>query len=128
MTATAPTLHVESLSVPRGGRPVLRDVSLAIPPGEVTALLGPNGAGKSTLVLTVAGLLRPSAGRVRLGDRDLTRRRPEWIRRAGVAVVAEGRRVLPQLSVADNLRVATYGLDREHAQEGMATRSRCSPS
>jgi branched-chain amino acid transport system ATP-binding protein len=119
MTATAPTLHVESLSVPRGARPVLRDVSLAIPPGEVTALLGPNGAGKSTLVLTVAGLLRPSAGRVRLGDRDLTRRRPEWIRRAGVAVVAEGRRVLPQLSVADNLRVATYGLDREQAQEGM---------
>jgi len=120
VTATATTLYVESLSVPRGGRPVLRDVSLAIPPGEVTALLGPNGAGKSTLVLTVAGLLRPSAGRVRLGDRDLTRRRPEWIRRAGVAVVAEGRRVLPQLSVADNLRVATYGLDREQAQEGMA--------
>jgi branched-chain amino acid transport system ATP-binding protein len=119
VTATAPTLHVESLSVPRGARPVLRDVSLAIPPGEVTALLGPNGAGKSTLVLAVAGLLRPSAGRVRLGDRDLTRRRPEWIRRAGVAVVAEGRRVLPQLSVADNLRVATYGLDRDQAQEGM---------
>jgi branched-chain amino acid transport system ATP-binding protein len=119
MTPTAPTLHVESLSVPRGARPVLRDVSLAIPPGEVTALLGPNGAGKSTLVLTVAGLLRPNAGRVRLGDRDLTRRRPEWIRRAGVAVVAEGRRVLPQLSVADNLRVATYGLDRDQAQEGM---------
>jgi branched-chain amino acid transport system ATP-binding protein len=116
---TAPTLYVDSLSVPRGGRSVLRDVSLAIPPGEVTALLGPNGAGKSTLVLAAAGLLRPSAGRVRLGDRDLTRRRPEWIRRAGVAVVPEGRRVLSQLSVADNLRVATYGLDREQAQEGV---------
>jgi branched-chain amino acid transport system ATP-binding protein len=119
VTTATTALHVESLSVPRGDRPVLRDVSLAIPPGEVTALLGPNGSGKSTLVLTVAGLLRPSAGRVRLGDRDLTRRRPESIRRAGVAVVAEGRRVLPQLSVADNLRVATYGLDREQAQEGM---------
>ena len=118
MTA-ATTLRLEEISVPRGGRPVLREVSLEIPPGEVTALLGPNGSGKSTLVLTVAGLLRPSAGRVLLGERDLTKRRPEWIRRAGVAVVAEGRRVLPELSVADNLRVATYGLDREQADQGM---------
>jgi branched-chain amino acid transport system ATP-binding protein len=115
----AATLSVEDVSVPRGGRPVLRGVSLAIPPGEVTALLGPNGAGKSTLVLTVAGVLRPASGRVLLGERDLTRRRPEWIRRAGVAVVAEGRRVLPDLSVADNLRVATYGLDRDQADQGM---------
>jgi branched-chain amino acid transport system ATP-binding protein len=113
------TLRVEGLSVPRAGRPVLSDVSLEIPPGRVTTLLGPNGAGKSTLVLAIAGLLRPTTGRVLLGDRDLTRRRPEWIRRAGVAVVAEGRRVLPELSVVDNLRVATYGLDRAHAARGM---------
>jgi branched-chain amino acid transport system ATP-binding protein len=115
----ATTLRLEGLSVPRAGRPVLHDVSLEIPPGEVTALLGPNGAGKSTLVLTVAGLLRPASGRILLGERDLTRRRPERIRRAGVAVVAEGRRVLSDLSVADNLRVATYGLDREQADQGM---------
>ncbi|MGH9209320.1 MAG: ABC transporter ATP-binding protein [Acidimicrobiales bacterium] len=111
---------MEGLSVPRGGRRVLYDIDLEIPPGQVTALLGPNGAGKSTLVLAVAGVLRPTAGRVALGDRDLTRRRPEWIRRAGVAVVAEGRRVLGDLSVADNLRVATYGLDRDQADQGMA--------
>jgi branched-chain amino acid transport system ATP-binding protein len=82
------TLRLDALSVERGGRPVLRDVSLEVPPGEVTALLGPNGAGKSTLVLTVAGVLRPSSGRVLLGNRDLTRRPPERIRRAGLAVVA----------------------------------------
>jgi branched-chain amino acid transport system ATP-binding protein len=116
---SAPALHVEGLHVPRDGRAVLRDVSLTVPPGEVTALLGPNGAGKSTLVLTVAGLLRPTAGDVRLGDVDLTRRAPERIRRAGVAVVPEGRRVLRTLSIADNLRVATYGLDREQAARGM---------
>jgi branched-chain amino acid transport system ATP-binding protein len=114
------TLRVEELSVQRAGRLVLRGVSLEIPPGQVTALLGPNGAGKSTLVLTIAGLLRPTSGRVLLGERDLTKRRPEWIRRSGVAVVAEGRRVLPDLSVADNLRVATYGLDRDQADQGMA--------
>jgi branched-chain amino acid transport system ATP-binding protein len=85
----------------------------------VTALLGPNGAGKSTLVLAVGGLLRPSSGRVVLGERDLTRGRPEAIRRAGVAIVPEGRRLLGTLTVEDNLRVATYSLSREGAREGI---------
>jgi branched-chain amino acid transport system ATP-binding protein len=99
---------------------VLRDVSLSIPPGEVTALLGPNGAGKSTLVLAVGGLLRPTAGRVRLGDVDLTRRRPEQIRAAGVAIVPEGRQLLPNLTLQDNLRVATYAHSRAEARSGIA--------
>jgi branched-chain amino acid transport system ATP-binding protein len=99
---------------------VLRDVSLSIPPGEVTALLGPNGAGKSTLVLAVGGVLRPTAGKVRLGDLDLTRRRPEQIRAAGVAIVPEGRQLLPNLTLQDNLRVATYALSRADARSGIA--------
>ena len=112
-------LHIEALSVARGRQTILSDVSLDIPSGEVTALLGPNGAGKSTLVLAVAGVLRSSAGRIMLDDLDLTRRRPEAIRAAGVAVVPEGRRLLPELSVEDNLRVATYSLSREQAKEGI---------
>ena len=116
MTAT---LSLEGLTVARGSRTVLREVSLDIPPGEVTALLGPNGAGKSTLVLAVAGVLRPAAGRVRLGDVDVTRQPPERVRAAGIAVVPEGRRLLPDLTVADNLRVATYALGREAAREGL---------
>ena len=79
--ATPRTLVIEGLNVPRGERPVLHDVSLEIPPGEVTTLLGPNGTGKSTLVLTVAGVLRPTSGTIRLGDEELTKRRPEKIRR-----------------------------------------------
>ena len=118
--ATSTGLRLEALSVPRGSRMVVRDVSLDIPTGEVTTLLGPNGAGKSTLVLAVAGVLRPASGRVVLGDDDLTRRRPERIRAAGVAVVPEGRRLLPELTVADNLRVATYSLSREDAESGTA--------
>jgi branched-chain amino acid transport system ATP-binding protein len=118
VTAAA-TLRVEGLTVARGARTVLRDVSLEIPPGEVTALLGPNGAGKSTLVLTVGGVLRPAAGRVLLGDRDVTRQPPERIRSAGIAVVPEGRRLLPDLSVADNLRVATYAMSGEAARSGL---------
>jgi branched-chain amino acid transport system ATP-binding protein len=112
------TLRLDGLSVPRAGRRVVKDVSLEIPPGQVTALLGANGAGKSTLVLAVAGLLRPSAGRVLLGDTDLTGRRPEQVRAAGIAVVPEGRRLLPGLTVEDNLRVATYALARTQAKRG----------
>jgi branched-chain amino acid transport system ATP-binding protein len=114
------SLRLEELSVARGGRPVVIDVSLEIPPGQVTTLLGANGAGKSTLVLAVAGLLRSSGGKVLLGERDLTRMRPEQVRTAGVAVVPEGRRLLPALTVEDNLRVATYSLSREHAKTGIA--------
>jgi branched-chain amino acid transport system ATP-binding protein len=114
------TLRLEGLSVARGGRPVVRDVSIEIPPAQVTTLLGPNGAGKSTMVLAVAGILRPSGGRVMLGDRDLTRLRPEQVRAAGVAVVPEGRRLLPALTVEDNLRVATYALSSAHAKSGIA--------
>ena len=119
-TSAAPALRLEDLSVPRGGRTVVRDVSLRIPPGEVTTLLGANGAGKSTLVLAVAGVLRPSGGRVVLGDADLTRRSPEGIRAAGVAVVPEGRRLLPGLTIEDNLRVATYALSKEQRRDGIA--------
>jgi branched-chain amino acid transport system ATP-binding protein len=113
-------LQLDGVFVARGARTVVRDVSLRIPPGEVTTLLGANGAGKSSLVLAVAGVLRPTAGRVLLADEDLTRRAPERIRAAGVAVVPEGRRLLPALSIDDNLRVATYALSRSQRREGMA--------
>ncbi|MBO0685622.1 MAG: ABC transporter ATP-binding protein [Candidatus Dormibacteraeota bacterium] len=112
-------MRLEGLTVARGPRAVVREVSLDIPPGEVTALLGPNGAGKSSLVLAVGGALRPLAGRVLLGDQELTRLPPERIRAAGVAVVPEGRRLLPELSVQDNLRVATYALSSQEAKDGV---------
>jgi branched-chain amino acid transport system ATP-binding protein len=111
-------LALRDLTVERGGRAVVREVSVEIPAGQVTALLGPNGAGKSTLVLAVGGVLRPKAGSVLLDGTDLTGRRPERIRQAGVAIVPEGRRLLPDLTVEDNLRVASYALSREQAQAG----------
>ena len=111
-------LQITSLTVERGGRAVVKDLTIEIPAGQVTALLGPNGAGKSTLVLAVGGVLKPKAGSVLVDEAELTGRRPERIRQAGVAIVPEGRRLLPDLTVEDNLRVASYALSREAAQAG----------
>jgi branched-chain amino acid transport system ATP-binding protein len=113
-------LRLRDVTVERGGRAVVRDVSIEIPAAQVTALLGPNGAGKSSLVLAVGGVLPVKTGSVQLQGRELAGRRPERIRRAGVAIVPEGRRLLTELTVEDNLRVATYSLSREDAETGRA--------
>jgi branched-chain amino acid transport system ATP-binding protein len=113
-------LTLTGLVVPRGNRDVVRDVSLDVPSGEVTALLGPNGAGKSSMVLAIGGVLPLKAGSVKLGDLELAGRRPERIRRAGIAIVPEGRRLLPDLTVEDNLTVATYSLSSSEAKAGRA--------
>lgn len=112
-------LTVDSLNVERGGRLVVRDASLVLQPAAITALLGPNGAGKSSLVLAVGGLIPTRSGEIRLGDETISRLRPERIRRAGVAIVPEGRRLLPELTVSDNLRVALYGLSAADGRAGL---------
>jgi branched-chain amino acid transport system ATP-binding protein len=113
------TLRIDDLKVARGGHEVVHGISLEVPQGAVTTLLGPNGAGKSTTVLAVGGLIRASAGEVTLNGMNLTRMRPERIRQAGVAIVPEGRRLLPDLTVEDNMRVATYALGRDAAKSGI---------
>ena len=115
---TSAALRLRGLVVKRGQRAVIRDLSIDIPAGEVTALLGPNGAGKSTLVLAVGGVLKLQAGSVTMDGLELSRRRPEQIRRAGIAIVPEGRRLLSDLTVADNIRVAAYSLSGDRAKAG----------
>jgi branched-chain amino acid transport system ATP-binding protein len=114
------TLELRDITVERGGRAVVKDVSITVPAGEVTALLGPNGAGKSSLVLAIGGVLRPRPGSVSLDGLELAGKRPERIRAAGVAIVPEGRRLLPDLTVSDNLTVATYALPKQEAADGRA--------
>jgi branched-chain amino acid transport system ATP-binding protein len=113
-------LSLKEVSVERGGRTVAHEVSLDVAAGAVTALLGPNGAGKSSLVLAVGGVLKPSGGSVLLEGKEMAGKRPEKIRQAGLAVVPEGRRLLPDLTVEDNIRVATYSLSRDKARAGRA--------
>ena len=121
-------LRLDGLTVERGGRAVVKDVTVTVPAGQVTALLGPNGAGKSSLVLAVGGVLRPRQGSVSLDGGELAGRRPEKIRAAGIAIVPEGRRLLPDLTVDDNIRVATYALSREAAAAGRARALELFPS
>jgi branched-chain amino acid transport system ATP-binding protein len=114
------SLELSNITVERGGRPVVKDVTISVPAGQVTALLGPNGAGKSSLTLAVGGVLRPRPGSVSLDGTELAGKRPEAIRAAGVAIVPEGRRLLPDLTVDENLTVATYALSRQAAADGRA--------
>ena len=103
-------LDVRALDAGYGKIGVLHGVDFAIAPGEVVALLGPNGAGKTTLLSAVSGLIRPSAGSVGFGGRDLTGRSPRECARAGLVHVIEGHRVFTQISVQDNLELAGYDL------------------
>jgi len=122
------TLTLGGLTVERGGRPVVKDVTITVPAGEVTAVLGPNGAGKSSMVLAVGGVLRPRPGSVSLDGTELAGRRPEKIRAAGVAIVPEGRRLLPDLTVDDNIRVATYAMSKQAAAQSRARALELFPS
>ncbi len=98
-------LNVDGVSTDYGAVRALQDVSLSVEKGTVTAVLGANGAGKTTLLRTVSGLARPTSGRVTLGGRDITRLPVEEIVRHGLGHVPEGRGVITELTVEENLRL-----------------------
>ena len=96
-------IEIRDLHTYRGLNYVLQGVELDIPAGQCTVLLGRNGMGKTTLVQTIMGLLRPRGGSVRMDGTELVGRPSFAIARRGVALVPQGRRVFPSLSVAENL-------------------------
>ena len=99
-------LRVEGLDVRHGLLQAVRQVSFEIEQGETFALVGANGAGKSTLLRAIAGSHRPAGGRVFFGGEDITSMPAHRRVRAGIALVPEGRRLFPNLTVEENLRVA----------------------
>jgi branched-chain amino acid transport system ATP-binding protein len=101
--------------------PVLLGVSFEVEQGETAVLFGLNGAGKTTTVSTIAGLLRPDAGSISFDGVDIAGRPPSKLVPQGVALVPEGRRVFPALSVANNLRLGAWSR-RAHRQEIEARR------
>ena len=107
MTASS-LLRVEGLSSGYGPLRVLFGVDLDVRAGEIVALMGSNGAGKTTTLRTITGQLRPRLGRVVLDGEDLTAAPPEALARRGVALVPEGRGMLRDLTVDQNLELGAY--------------------
>lgn len=106
---------VRNLSIDRGGKRVIDQLSFTLESGRITALLGPNGAGKSSLVLALAGVIPVAGGTFEIDGVALVGRPPDIVRAAGIAAVPEGHRVLAGLSVEDNLNAAGFQQSRKAA-------------
>jgi len=105
-------LAVEDLHTYYGEAHILQGISLAVGEGEVVTLIGRNGAGKTTTLRSIMGIARPRRGRVAFRGEDVTRLLPHEIVRRGIAWVPEERRVLPNLTVLENLRLGALGAGR----------------
>jgi branched-chain amino acid transport system ATP-binding protein len=106
-------LTIEELTTDYGPIRAVDHVSLEVPEGSVTAVLGANGAGKTSLLRTITGLVRPTSGRVTVEGEDITRWAVEEIVRFGIAHVPEGRGVIAELTVEENLRLGGLWRGRE---------------
>ncbi len=98
-------LEISGLSAGYGGVAVVRDLSLRVDEGEAVALVGANAAGKTTLLRAITGIVRPSSGSIRFDGVELTGASPEAVSKVGIAQVAEGRQLFPDMSVRENLEL-----------------------
>jgi branched-chain amino acid transport system ATP-binding protein len=109
-------LELIDVSAFHGAVQAVRGASLHVPAGRVTAVVGPNGAGKSTLARTIAGLHRGRTGTIRLDGEDISHASAVDVARSGIAIVPQGRRLFPSLTVAEHLTLA-----RRHRRDGATT-------
>lgn len=101
-------LEISNLTSGYGDLPVLHEVSLSVNKGEIYSILGANGAGKSTLLNTLAGTVSATSGAIKLNGVDLTQIKPHKIAENGLVLVPEGRKLFPDCSVEDNLKLGAY--------------------
>lgn len=101
-------LNIENLRVSYGGIHALRGISLAVPDGKIVTLIGANGAGKSTTLRTISGLVKAQSGSIQYQGQELLGKPSNKVLEAGIAQIPEGRRVFPNLTVLENLRVGAY--------------------
>ena len=113
------TLIIKELSVSHGAMPALRDVTFEVPEGKIVAVIGANGAGKTTLLRTISGLMRPNSGSISWNGNEISGQRPEQIVRSGIAHVSEGKSVIPELTVKENLLLGS--LWRKNRDESVKT-------
>jgi branched-chain amino acid transport system ATP-binding protein len=121
-------LEVRDLHAGYGHVPILHGIDLSVAAGEIVLMVGPNGAGKSTTLRTVAGFIKPRSGSVELDGRSVVGAKPEALAHRGLRLLLEGHRVFPELSVADNLKLAQFVLkDRGRYAERLADVHRIFP-
>ena len=101
-------LKITDLQVNYGGIEAVKGISFDVPEGSIVTLIGANGAGKSTTLRSIAGLVKPANGRIRLQSDDLTGLSPDKIVSKGITLVPEGRHVFPDLTVLENLKIGAY--------------------
>ena len=103
-----PALLAENVTAGYGRTPIITDISLTVEKGTVTTIIGPNGAGKSTFAKTIVGILRPTTGRIMVGDLDITRMPGHQIPRHGLVYVPQNDNVFKNLTVRENLEVGGF--------------------
>ena len=101
-------LKIEELRVNYGGIEAVKGISFEVPEKEIVALIGANGAGKSTTLRTIAGLVKSASGRIFFNNNEITAIPPDRIVSMGITMVPEGRRVFPDLTVLENLKIGAY--------------------
>ncbi|KPJ52736.1 amino acid ABC transporter ATPase [candidate division TA06 bacterium DG_24] len=110
-------LKIDDLHVHYGGIHALRGIDLHVPPRSIVTLIGANGAGKSTTLRTIGGLVRPTRGRITLDGKEIVGRPADEIVKLGLAMVPEGRRVFPNLTTLDNLKLGAFSRRDRHEIE-----------
>ena len=117
MSAERAALLAEDVRAGYGAGDIIHGVSVQVAPGTVASVVGPNGSGKSTLLKALCGVVRPSTGRVLIGDRDITGLPPEEVARAGVGYVPQVDDVFAPLTVRENLEMGGYLLTGREVAE-----------
>ena len=100
--------EIKGLSVNYGGIEAVRDISFTVEEGTIVTLIGANGAGKSTTLRTIAGLVKPRTGSISFMGENITGKDPSDIVGKGITLVPEGRKIFPDLTVMENLRIGAY--------------------
>lgn len=108
-------LEISNVQASYGDVRVLWDISLSVNKGEIACIVGSNGAGKTTLLNTISGIVKPTAGSIKLDGQELVGTLPDGVLKSGIAHVPEGRRLFKGLSVQDNLMLGAYLRDDREA-------------
>ena len=108
-------LEIRNLVVSYGGIEAVKDISLDVTEGQIVTLIGANGAGKSTTLKSIAGIVKPKNASIKFMGEEIVGKTPDYIVSKGITLVPEGRRVFPNLTVAENLKIGAYlKKDKKH--------------